>query len=161
MQDNMPPIKSILTACSLLASFAGGYWLADNGWQKKASKERAEAATYIAQLSEQHRKKEHELAKNAKELDQKYTRDLSMAERRIDSLESSLADKSKRLRVKATCPSAMPSSGTTSRLGDAGAPELDESSRQDYLRLKRGLEVQEVQVRYLQEYIKEQCLRGE
>ena len=79
----MPPIKSILTACALLASFAGGYWLADNGWQKKASKERAEAATYITQLSEQHRKKEHELAKNAEALDQKYTADLSAAERRI------------------------------------------------------------------------------
>ena len=76
----MPPIKSILTACALLASFAGGYWLADNGWQKKASKERAETATYIAQLSEQHRKKEHELAKNAEALDQKYTADLSAAE---------------------------------------------------------------------------------
>ena len=25
------PIKQILTACALLASFAGGYWLADTG----------------------------------------------------------------------------------------------------------------------------------
>ena len=65
----MPQIKSILTACALLAAFAGGYWLADNGWQKKASKERAEASAYIAQLSEQHRKKEHELSKNAEALD--------------------------------------------------------------------------------------------
>lgn len=87
----MTPIKSILTACALLASFAGGYWLADNGWQKKASKERAEAATYIAQLSEQHRKKEHELAKNAEALDQKYTADLSADERRIDELSADIA----------------------------------------------------------------------
>lgn len=154
----MPPIKSILTACALLASFAGGYWLADNGWQKKASKEREEAATYIAQLSEQHRKKEHELAKNAEALDQKYTADLSAAERRIDELSDSLAAGSRRLRVKATCPSAMPSSSTTSSMGDAGAPELDESSRQDYLRLRAGIEKQHSQILYLQSYIKEQCL---
>ena len=87
----MPTIKSILTACALLASFAGGYWLANNGWQKKASKERADTSAYIAQLSEQHRKKQHELAKNAEALDKKYTADLSAAERRIDELSDSLA----------------------------------------------------------------------
>jgi len=43
----MPPIKSILTACALLASFAGGYWLADNGWQKKASKEQVTLSEVI------------------------------------------------------------------------------------------------------------------
>lgn len=155
----MPPIKSILTACALLASFAGGYWLADNGWQKKVSKERAEAATYIAQLSEQHRRKEHELSKSAEALDQKYTADLSAAERRIDSLESSLTDKSKRLRVKATCPSAMPSSGTTSSMGDGGDAELAGVTRQDYLRLVRGIAKQDAQIRYLQDYVRQQCLR--
>lgn len=154
----MVQLKSILTACTLLAAFAGGYWLADNGWQKKVGKERAEAATYIVQLSEQHRKKEHELSKNAEALDHKYTESLSAAERRIDELSADIAAGSRRLRVKATCPSAMPSSSTTSSMGDAGAPELDESSRQDYLRLRAGIEKQHSQILYLQSYIKEQCL---
>lgn len=154
----MPPIKSILTACALLASFAGGYWLADNGWQKKASKERAEAATYIAQLSEQHRKKEHELSKNAEALDQKYTADLSAAERRIDELSADLAAGHKRVFVRAKCPSGSTEASTSGSVGDGGAPELDESSRQDYLRLRVGIEKQHSQILYLQSYIKEQCL---
>lgn len=154
----MPPIKSILTACALLASFAGGCWLADNGWQKKVSKERAEAATYIAQLSEQHRKKEHELAKNAEALDQKYTADLSAAERRIDELSDSLAAGPKRVFVRAKCPSGSAEAITSGSVGDEGAAEIAGATRQDYLRLVRGIAKQDVQIRYLQDYVRQQCL---
>ena len=151
-------IKQILTACALLASFAGGYWLADNGWKKKASKERAEAATYIAQLSEQHRKKEHELAKNAEALDQKYTADLSAAERRIDELSADIAAGPKRVFVRAKCPSGIAETSTSGGMGDGGAAELDGGAKQSYLRLARGIAKQDAQVRYLQEYVKQQCL---
>ena len=154
----MPPIKSILTACALLASFAGGYWLADNCWQKKASKERAETSAYIAQLSEQHRKKEHELAKNAEALDQKYTADLSAAERRIDELSDSLAAGPKRVFVRAKCPSGSSEASTPGSVGDGGTAELAGATRQDYLRLVRGIAKQDAQIRYLQEYVKQQCL---
>ena len=154
----MPPIKSILTACALLASFAGGYWLADNGWQKKVSKERAEAATYIAQLSEQHRKKEHELAKNAEALDHKYTADLSAAERRIDELSADLAAGPKRVFVRAKCPSGSTETSTSGSLGDGGTAELGQAAREDYLLLRRGIAKQDAQIRYLQDYVRQQCL---
>ena len=154
----MVQLKSILTACALLASFAGGYWLADNGWQKKVGKERAEAATYIAQLSEQHRKKEHELAKNAEALDQKYTADLSAAERRIDDLSADIAAGPKRVFVRAKCPSGRPETSTSGSVGDGGTAELAGATRQDYLRLVRGIAKQDAQIRYLQEYVKQQCL---
>ena len=154
----MPPIKSILTACTFLASFAGGYWLADNGWQKKASKERADTASYIAQLSEQHRKKEHELAKNAEALDQKYTESLSAAERRIDELSDSLAAGPKRVLVRAKCTSGGTETSTSGSVGNGGTAELGQAAREDYLRLRRGIAKQDAQIRYLQEYIKGQCL---
>lgn len=154
----MPPIKSILTSCALLASFAGGYWLADNGWQKKASKERAEAAAYIAQLSEQYRKKEHELAKNAEALDQKYTADLSAAERLIDDLSADLAAGPKRVFVRAKCPSGSAETSTSGSVGNGGAAELAGVTRQDYLRLVRGIAKQDAQIRYMQDYVKQQCL---
>ena len=157
----MPPIKSILTACALLASFAGGYWLSDNVWQKKASKERADTATYIAQLSEQHRKKEHELAKNAEALDQKYTADLSAAERRIDELSADIAAGPKRVFVRAKCPSGSAEASATGGVGDGGAAELGQAAREDYIRLVRGIAKQDAQIRYLQDYVKQQCLRGE
>ena len=155
----MPSIKSILTACALLASFAVGYWLADNSWQKKASKERADTSAYIAQLSEQHRKKEHELSKNAEALDQKYTADLSAAERRIDELSDSLAAGPKRVFVRAKCPSGSAEASTSGGVGDGGAVELADSTRQDYLRLVRGIAKQDAQIRYLQDYVRKQCLR--
>lgn len=154
----MPPIKSILAACALLASFAGGYWLADNGWQKKASKDRADTATHIAQLSEQHRIREYELAKNAEALDHKYTESLSAAERRIDELSDSLAAGPKRVFVRAKCPSGSAETSTTSSVGNGGAAELGQAAREDYLRLKRGIAKQDAQIRYLQEYVKQQCL---
>lgn len=153
----MVQLKSILTACALLASFAGGYWLADNGWQKKVSKERADTSTYIAQLSEQHRKKEHELAKNAEALDQKYTADLSAAERRIDELSADIAAGPKRVLVRAKCPSGSNEASTSGSVGDGGTAELDEGAKQSYLRLRSGIERQRIQIMYLQEYIRGQC----
>ena len=155
----MPTIKSILTACALLASFAGGYWLADNGWQKTVSKERADTATYIAQLSEQHRKKEHELAKNAEALDKKYTANLSAAERRIDELSADIAAGPKRVLVRAKCQSGSAETSTPGSVGDGGAAELGQAAREDYLRLVRGIAKQDAQIRYLQDYVKQQCLR--
>lgn len=155
----MIPIKSILTACALLASFSAGYWLSDNGWQKKASKERADTATYIAQLSEQHRKREHELAKNAEALDRKYTADLSAAERRIDELSADIAAGPKRVFVRAKCPSGSSATSTSGSVGDGGAAEIAGVTRQDYLRLVRGIAKQDAQIRYLQDYVKQQCLR--
>lgn len=154
----MPPIKSILTACALLASFAGGYWLADNGWRKKASKERADTATHIAQLSEQHRIREHELAKNAEALDRKYTESLSAAERRIDELSADIAAGPKRVFVRAKCQSGSAATSTSGSVGNGGTAELAGVARQDYLRLVRGIAKQDAQIRYLQEYVKQQCL---
>lgn len=152
------PIKSILTACALLASFACGYWLADNGWQKKVSKERSDTSAYIAQLSEQHRKKEHELAKNAESLDRKYTESLSAAERRIDELSADIAAGPKRVLVRAKCPGGGASTIPSGSMGNGGAAELAGVTRQDYLRLVRGIAKQDAQIRYLQDYVKQQCL---
>lgn len=158
----MPPINQILTACALLASFAGGYWLADNNWDKKITKERADTSAYIAQLSEKHRKKEHELSKNAEALERKYTESLSAAERRIDELSDALATGPKRVFVRATCTSSsVPATGTASGVGDAGAAELGGAAREDYLRLRREISRQDAQIRYLQEYVKSQLSRIE
>lgn len=154
----MPPIKSILTACALLASFAFGYWWAETVWKEKVSKERAETSTYITQLSEQHRKKEHELSKNAEALDQKYTADLSAAERRIDELSADIAVVPKRVFVRAKCPSGSAETSTSGGVGDGGTAELGQAAREDYLRLKRGIARHDAQIRYLQDYVRQQCL---
>jgi prophage endopeptidase len=154
----MPPIKSILTACALLACFSTGYWLAYNKWDKWWAKEQKTQASAIADLSEQHRKKEHELSKNAEALDRKYTESLSAAERRIDELSADLAAGPKRVFVRAKCPSSSTETSTTGSVGDGGAAELAGVARQDYLRIVRGIAKQDAQIRYLQDYVRQQCL---
>ncbi|MGL4754524.1 MAG: lysis protein [Aeromonadaceae bacterium] len=157
----MVHIKSIITACALLAGFALGYWHADNKWEKWWTKEQKTQASAIANLSEQHRKKEHELAKNAEALDEKYTADLSAAERRIDELSADIAAGPKRVFVRAKCPGGSAEASTSGGVGNGGTAELGQAAREDYLRLKRGIAKQDAQIRYLQEYVKQQCLRGE
>lgn len=154
----MQQIKLILTACALLASFAFGYWWAETVWKENVSKERAESAAYIVQLSEKHRKKEHELSKNAEALDRKYTESISAAERRIDELSADIAAGPRRVLVRAKCPSGSAEASTSGGVGNGGAAELAGITRQDYLRLVRGIAKQDAQVRYLQDYVRQQCL---
>lgn len=152
------PIKTILTITALVFSFFAGYLFSGYEWSAEMEKEKSARAAEVATLSEQHRKKEHELSKNAEALDKKYTADLSAAERRIDELSADLAAGPKRVFVRAKCPSAGATTSTSGSVGDGGAAELGGAARKDYLHLRRGIAKQDSQIRYLQSYIKGQCL---
>ncbi len=62
-------------------------------------------------------------------------------ENETSALERAVADGTKRLRVKASCP-AVRADGTVSGGTVSGTAELEPSSRFDYFRLKRGLDEQ-------------------
>ncbi|WP_175470319.1 lysis protein [Vibrio cholerae] len=85
--------------------------------------------------------------------------ELKKAKDEVDSLGNTLRDQRKRLLVKASCPAAVPNSDTTGSLGDAGAAQLNEAAREDYLRLRIMMVENEKQTKYLQDYIKTQCIR--
>ncbi|HCS6847834.1 TPA: lysis protein, partial [Escherichia coli] len=61
------------------------------------------------------------------------------------------------LQLNANCPA----NGTTSTggLGDVTGPRLTDSAERDYFTLRERIVTVTKQVGYLQEYIKEQCLK--
>lgn len=68
-------------------------------------------------------------------------------ENETSALERAVADGTKRLRVKASCP-AVRADGTVSSGVSAGTAELDASVRSDYFELKRGLDRQFAELQF-------------
>lgn len=90
-------------------------------------------------------------------LDAKYTKDLADAKKQLDDMQRCVRDGKCGLRVNARCPA----NGTTSTggLGDASGPRLTDSAERDYFTLRERIGTVTKQVGYLQDYIKEQCLK--
>ncbi|MCK6728523.1 lysis protein [Enterobacter bugandensis] len=90
-------------------------------------------------------------------LDAKYTGELADAKATIDQLERDVASGKRRLQLNAKCPA----NGTTSpgSMGDASGPRLTYSAERDYFTLRERIVTVTKQVGYLQDYIKEQCLK--
>ena len=95
--------------------------------------------------------------RDAAALDAKYTKDLADAKKQLDDLQRCVRDGKCGLHVNATCPA----NGTTSTggLGDASGPRLTDSAERDYFTLRERIATVTKQVGYLQDYIKEQCLK--
>ncbi|WP_044176254.1 lysis protein [Phytobacter massiliensis] len=90
-------------------------------------------------------------------LDAKYTKELADAQETIDQLERDVAVGKRRLQLNATCAANGTASSTS--LGDATGPQLTRSAERDYWRLRAGIETITGQVNYLQDYIRQQCLK--
>ncbi|EFB3216153.1 lysis protein [Escherichia coli] len=90
-------------------------------------------------------------------LDAKYTGELADAKATIDQLERDVASGKRRLQLNARCTA----NGTTSTGGmvDASGPRLTDSAEWDYFTLRERIVTVTKQVGYLQDYIKEQCLK--
>lgn len=90
-------------------------------------------------------------------LDAKYTGELADAKETIERLHSDVIAGHKRLQFNANCPA----NGTTSTggMGDASSPRLTESAERDYFTLRERIVTVTKQIGYLQDYIKEQCLK--
>lgn len=90
-------------------------------------------------------------------LDAKYTGELADAKETIERLHSDVLAGRKRLQLNANCP-ANRATGT-SGVGDASGPRLTDSAERDYFTLRERIVTVTKQVGYLQDYIKEQCLK--
>ncbi len=90
-------------------------------------------------------------------LDAKYTKDLADAKKQLDDLQRCVRDGKCGLHVNARCPA----NGATSTVGvgDASGPRLTDSAERDYFTLRGRIVTVTKQVGYLQDYIKEQCLK--
>ena len=90
-------------------------------------------------------------------LDAKYTKELADAKKQLDDLQRCVRTGKCGLHVNARCPA----NGATSTggLGDVTGPRLTDSAERDYFTLRERIVTVTMQVGYLQDYIKEQCLK--
>ncbi|MBT2925285.1 lysis protein [Vibrio anguillarum] len=92
------------------------------------------------------------------EIGDQSAKELKIAHDEINHLADQLRAGPMRVYVKASCPKPVSDSATTGSVGDAGAAQLDEAAREDYLHFRRMIVDNERQVKYLQSYIKTQCM---
>lgn len=90
-------------------------------------------------------------------LDAKYTGELANAKATIDQLERDVAAGKRRLQLNATC--RKDGSSTSGSVGDATSPRLTDSAQRDYFTLRERITIITGQVNYLQDYIRQQCLK--
>lgn len=96
--------------------------------------------------------------KSFDEIGARHAEELTAAQEEIDNLRDRLSSGPERVYVKADCPAAMPDKSGTGSVGDATAARLTEAAQQDYLRLRQMMAENLQQTKYLQDYIKIQCL---
>ncbi|RKQ38383.1 lysis protein [Enterobacter sp. R1(2018)] len=89
-------------------------------------------------------------------LDTKYTQEIADAKATIEGLQHDVATGKRRLQLNATCKNNFSSA---SSLGDASTPGLNPDAERDYWRLRGGINTVTSQVKYLQDYINQQCLK--
>ncbi|MGG7815994.1 lysis protein [Klebsiella aerogenes] len=90
-------------------------------------------------------------------LDDKYTGELADAKANIDQLERDVASGKRRLQLNAKCTAN--GAASTGSVGDASSPRLVDSAERDYFTLRERIVTVTKQVGYLQDYIKEQCIK--
>ncbi|MCE2001049.1 lysis protein [Enterobacter asburiae] len=95
--------------------------------------------------------------RDAAVLDAKYTKELADAKSQLEDLQRCVSTGKCGLHVNARCP-ANGTAGTGS-LGDASGPRLTDSAERDYFTLRERIVTVTKQVGYLQDYIKDQCLK--
>ncbi|WP_163280254.1 lysis protein [Enterobacter cloacae] len=90
-------------------------------------------------------------------LDAKYTKELADAKAENDALQRCVSTGRCGLHVNARC--SANGATSTGGMGDASGPRLTESAERDYFTLRERIATVTKQVGYLQDYIREQCLK--
>lgn len=91
-------------------------------------------------------------------LDTKYTKELSDAKSKIETLAADVRAGTRRLRIAATCPTATGAETTgPTRVDDGTSPELTPEARSDYFSLRADIETITSQVAGLQSYVLNVC----
>lgn len=144
----------LIIGAELLLSFLVIYLLF---WQINDEKKRADDAEQRLSLANATIKDMQTRQRDVAALDAKYTGDLEDAKATIAQLERDVASGKRRLQVNARCTANGQTS--TGSMVDASGPELTGAAKRDYYTLRERIETVTKQVGYLQDYIKEQCLK--
>ncbi|MCW7770951.1 lysis protein [Enterobacter asburiae] len=95
--------------------------------------------------------------RDAAALDAKYTKELADAKSQLEDLQRCVSTGKCGLHVNARCLATGATS--TGGMGDATSPRLTDSAERDYFTLRKRIVTVRKQIGYLQDYIKEQCLK--
>ncbi|MDV5387599.1 lysis protein [Pseudomonas juntendi] len=87
-------------------------------------------------------------------LDKKNFEEMTNAKNEIGALRDQLAAGTKRVLVRAACPSAVPAAPGATGVDDARDAELTADARQDYLRIREQIVTTEAQLKGLKEYVR-------
>ena len=90
------------------------------------------------------------------QLDIRHSQELASAKNEIDTLRNAVNSGSKRVYIKAECPTVTKNS--TESGSDEATARLNKAVEQDYLRLREMIVENEQQTLYLQNYINTECL---
>lgn len=145
----------ILLALFIICLAGGLIWSANHYHSKyETEKTRADKAVELVKLQQTTIENMQVRQRDVAALDEKYTKELADAKSTINQLKRDVDSGRKRLRISASCQAAAAPS-----LVNAGTCELDTNARRTYFRLREQLITTDKQVRGLQEYVREQCLR--
>lgn len=90
-------------------------------------------------------------------LDEKYTKELVDAKAELDALKQCVDSGKCRLRLKAIYSKG--NCASTTGMDDATAPRLSNAAQRDYFTLRERIEIAIRQIKGLQQYIKQQCIK--
>nr|WP_318382364.1 lysis protein [uncultured Enterobacter sp.] len=144
----------LIIGAELLLSFLVIYLLLG---QINDEKKRADDAEQRLSLANATIKDMQTRQRDVAALDAKYTGELADAKETIERLHSDVIAGRKRLQLNANCPKN--GEASAGGMGDASGPRLTDSAERDYFTIRERIVTVTKQVGYLQDYIKEQCLK--
>ncbi|HBK4845378.1 MULTISPECIES: lysis protein [Enterobacter cloacae complex] len=142
----------VVALISVLAFFVNHY--RDNAITYKDQRDKATGKLILANATI---KDMQTRQRDAAALDAKYTKELADAKSQLEDLQRCVSNGKCGLHVNARCPAN--GTASTSSMGDASVPRLTDSAERDYFTLRERIVTVTKQVGYLQDYIKEQCLK--
>lgn len=147
-----------ITCAVLIVALSTMGWLANHYHGKYLQEQkRADTAEHSLKLANATITDMQVRQRDVAALDTKYTGELADAKATIDQLERDVASGKRRLQLNARCTSN--GATATGGVGDATGPRLTDSAGRDYFTLRERIETVTSQVNYLQDYIRQQCLR--
>ena len=100
-----------------------------------------------------------EMLTDRDEIDRTRTEELNHALSENSELRRAVDDGTKRLRVKAVCPTSVPTNTSPGSVADAATPELTADARSDYFTLRDQLALSRQMILGLQDHVRRVCLR--
>ncbi|EAU4681820.1 lysis protein [Salmonella enterica] len=143
---------------SLLIVAAALTWIADHYHGNAVKyKDQRDTATHSLKLANDTITDMQTRQRDNAALDAKYTKELADAKAENDALQRRL-DAGGRVRVKGRCTVPVTTTTTsTGSVGDAASVELSTDSGRNVLDIRAGIISDQAKLRYLQQYVREQC----